>query len=47
LFIEPPPGHVLTRLAQKAFTDARAIGVEDSQLDSIVLLAQRERRPAV
>jgi len=43
LFIEPPPGEVLSRLAQQAFTEARAIGVENVQLDSVVLLAQRER----
>jgi malonate decarboxylase epsilon subunit len=46
LFIEPPPGRVLSRLAQQAFTEARAIGAEDLQLDSIVLLAERERRSA-
>jgi malonyl CoA-acyl carrier protein transacylase len=46
LFIEPPPGKVLSRLAQQAFPAARAIGVEDMQLDSILLLAGRERRPA-
>jgi malonate decarboxylase epsilon subunit len=46
LFIEPPPGKVLSRLAQQAFPGARAIGVEDMQLDSILLLAGRERRPA-
>jgi malonate decarboxylase epsilon subunit len=44
LFIEPPPGKVLSRLAQEAFTDARAIAVEDMQLDSILLLAKREPR---
>jgi malonate decarboxylase epsilon subunit len=44
LFIEPPPGQVLSRLAQQAFADARAMGVEDVQLESIVLLAQRERQ---
>ena len=44
LFIEPPPGQVLSRLAQQAFADARAIGVEDVQLESIVLLAQRARQ---
>ena len=43
LFIEPPPGEVLSRLAQQEFTEARAIGVENVQLDSVVLLAQRER----
>jgi malonate decarboxylase epsilon subunit len=42
LFIEPPPGQVLSRLAQQAFTEARAVGVEDLQLDSILLLAKRE-----
>ena len=44
LFIEPPPGQVLSRLVQQAFTDARAIAVEDVRLDSVVLLAQRERQ---
>jgi malonate decarboxylase epsilon subunit len=46
LFIEPPPGTVLSRLAQQAFTEARAIGVEDVRLDSVVLLAERERQSA-
>jgi len=46
LFIEPPPGEVLSRLAQQAFAEARAIAVEDVQLDSVVLLAERERRSA-
>jgi malonate decarboxylase epsilon subunit len=44
LFIEPPPGQVLSRLVQQAFTEARAIAVEEVQLDSVVLLAQRERQ---
>ena len=44
LFIEPPPGQVLSRLAQQAFPEARAVGVEDARLDSVVLLAERERR---
>jgi malonate decarboxylase epsilon subunit len=44
LFIEPPPGQVLSRLVQQAFTEARAIAVENVQLDSVVLLAQRERQ---
>jgi len=43
LFIEPPRGQVLSRLAQQAFPEARAVGVEDAGLDSVVLLAQRER----
>jgi malonate decarboxylase epsilon subunit len=46
LFIEPPPGKVLSKLAQQAFSDARAVGIEDVQLDSVVLLAERERRSA-
>jgi malonate decarboxylase epsilon subunit len=46
LFIEPPPGQVLSRLVQQAFTEARAIAVEEVQLDSVVLLAQRERQSA-
>lgn len=46
LFIEPPPGHALSRLAQQAFADARAVAIEDMQLDSVVLLAQRERQSA-
>jgi malonate decarboxylase epsilon subunit len=46
LFIEPPPGQVLSRLTQHAFTEARAIAVEDVQLDSAVLLAERERQSA-
>jgi malonate decarboxylase epsilon subunit len=44
LFIEPPPGQVLSRLVQQTFTQARAIAVENLQLDSVVLLAQRERQ---
>jgi malonate decarboxylase epsilon subunit len=43
LFIEPPPGQVLSRLAQQAFPEVRAVPVEGAQLPSIVLLAQRER----
>jgi malonate decarboxylase epsilon subunit len=46
LFIEPPPGQVLSRLAQQAFTEARALAVEEVQLSSIVLLAARERPSA-
>jgi malonate decarboxylase epsilon subunit len=44
LFIEPPPGQVLSRLAQQAFADVRAVAVEDLQLDDILLLAERERQ---
>jgi len=43
LFIEPPPGQVLSRLAQQAFPEARAVPVEGAQLATIVLLARRER----
>ena len=46
LFIEPPPGQVLSRLAQAAFADARSVAVEDARLDSIVLLARREQSRA-
>jgi malonate decarboxylase epsilon subunit len=46
LFIEPPPGQVLSRLAQQAFPEARAVPVEDAQLHSIVLLAEREKQSA-
>jgi malonate decarboxylase epsilon subunit len=44
LFIEPPPGQVLSRLAQQAFPEARAVAVEDAQLSSVVLLAEREKQ---
>jgi malonate decarboxylase epsilon subunit len=44
LFIEPPPGQVLSRLVRQAFTEARAIAVEDVRLDSVLLLARRERQ---
>lgn len=42
LFIEPPPGDVLSRLAQAAFADARSVATDDARLDSIVTLARRE-----
>jgi malonate decarboxylase epsilon subunit len=45
-FIEPPPGQVLSRLAQQAFPEARVATVENAQLASIVLLAQREAHRA-
>jgi malonate decarboxylase epsilon subunit len=40
-FVEPPPGQVLTRLAQEAFPMARAIAAEEVPLRSIVHAAQR------
>lgn len=47
LFIEPPPGQVLSRLARQAFPEARTIAAEDTELRSIVLLAERERQPPI
>jgi malonate decarboxylase epsilon subunit len=41
LFIELPPGQVLSRMAQQFFPDARAVPMEGAQLPSIVLLAER------
>jgi malonate decarboxylase epsilon subunit len=40
-FVEPPPGRVLTRLAQEAFPMARAMAAEEVPLRSIVHAAQR------
>jgi malonate decarboxylase epsilon subunit len=45
LFIEPPPGQLLSRLAQQAFPEARAIAIENTPLRSAVLLA-RHHTPA-
>jgi malonate decarboxylase epsilon subunit len=42
LFIELPPGRVLTGLAAAAFPDARAIACSEARLDSIRALARRE-----
>ncbi|MHB8723662.1 MAG: malonate decarboxylase subunit epsilon, partial [Steroidobacteraceae bacterium] len=44
LFIEPPPGQVLSRLAQQAFAEARAVAVEDLELDDVLMLAEREHQ---
>jgi malonate decarboxylase epsilon subunit len=41
LFVEPPPGQALTRLAQEAFPMARAIAAEETPIHSIVHAAQR------
>jgi malonate decarboxylase epsilon subunit len=46
LFIEPPPGQVLSRLAREAFGDARSAALDDVDLDSVVLLARREQSRA-
>lgn len=46
LFIEPPPGQVLSRLTRDAFDDARSVAMEEVRLDSVVLLARREQSQA-
>ena len=48
LFVELPPGDVLTRLAQDAFPEARCVAVDDAGTDSALLLiskAQKTRTP--
>jgi malonate decarboxylase epsilon subunit len=48
LFVELPPGDVLTRLAQDAFPEARCLAVDDAGTDSALLLiskAQKTRTP--
>ncbi|MBV8296749.1 MAG: malonate decarboxylase subunit epsilon [Acidimicrobiia bacterium] len=44
LFIEMPPGHTLTDLATAAFPDARAVAAEETRLETITILAERECR---
>jgi malonate decarboxylase epsilon subunit len=44
-FVEPPPGQALTRLAQEAFPDARAMAAEAVPLRYIVRAAQSGRPP--
>jgi malonate decarboxylase epsilon subunit len=44
LFIELPPGQVLSRLAQQAFPEARAVALADAQFQSVLLLAARDRK---
>jgi malonate decarboxylase epsilon subunit len=46
LFIELPPGAVLSRLAQQTFPEARAVAADSAQLSSIVVLAERARKSA-
>lgn len=43
LFVELPPGCVLTNLATQAFSEARAIALAQSPLTSVSVLIQRER----
>jgi malonate decarboxylase epsilon subunit len=40
LFIELPPGHVLTRLAAEAFPEARAVACGETRLDSVVRMVR-------
>jgi malonate decarboxylase epsilon subunit len=46
LFVELPPGDVLTRLAADAFPDARCVAVDDSGVESALLLMDRARERA-
>jgi malonate decarboxylase epsilon subunit len=46
LYIEVPPGTVLTQLARTAFPAARALACEDTPLANIVRLAQAARGAA-
>ncbi|BCU81483.1 malonyl CoA-acyl carrier protein transacylase [Polycladomyces abyssicola] len=43
LFLEMPPGHVLTDLVAAAFPAARSISVTKSGLDSAVIITRREK----
>ncbi len=43
LFVELPPGDVLTRLAADAFPDARCVAVDESGVESALLLIGRAR----
>lgn len=43
LFIEMPPGQVLTDLAKAAFPETRAIALDATDLQTTIVLAQRER----
>jgi malonate decarboxylase epsilon subunit len=43
LFIELPPGRVLTALVAAAYPDARAIACSETRMDSVCALARRER----
>jgi malonate decarboxylase epsilon subunit len=42
LFIELPPGHTLTDLGSVAFPDARAIALDQMQIDAAVKLIKRQ-----
>lgn len=43
LFVELPPGHVLTRLAAEEFPEARAVACGETRLDSVIRIVRRER----
>jgi malonate decarboxylase epsilon subunit len=43
LFVELPPGDALTRLAAEAFPGARCVAVDDSGVESALLLVRRAR----
>lgn len=43
LFIEMPPGNVLTRLAAVAFPEARCVAAGETRVDTLAALMQRER----
>jgi malonate decarboxylase epsilon subunit len=43
LFIEVPPGTVLTHLTNSAFTDLQAVAMDNTSLDSVAFLAMRQR----
>jgi malonate decarboxylase epsilon subunit len=43
LYVETPPGQVLTQLVRASFPEARALALEDTALASVVTLAQRAR----
>jgi malonate decarboxylase epsilon subunit len=43
LFVEVPPGRVLTNLAAAASGEARAVAADDTSLETIAALAARER----
>src|SRR5262249_34668120 len=43
LFVELPPGRVLTALAAAAFPDARTVACADTRIDSVCALVRRER----
>ncbi len=46
LFVELPPGNVLTRLAADAFPEARCVAVDDSGTDSVLLLSSKAQSRA-